>query len=168
MTHAAKPAIAPQTRAERNTATMRRIYEEVFDQGRVEVLEELFAPDLVNHTPPEPHRHGIEPVRGLVAMLRAAFPDCRTVIEDMVADCDVVVMRNWFEGTHLGPFLGHEAETERPAVPFPADALDAFRIGRTCHRTLGRARRRDPPSAARDHHLSPNPEVPAPVGPQGR
>ncbi|MCF2525723.1 ester cyclase [Yinghuangia soli] len=93
--------------AERNKAAMRRVYAEAFDQGRTEVLDELFAPDAVNHTAPPGHRDGIAPLHALVAMLRTAFPDGRTEIEDMAADGDTVVMRNWYAGTHLGPFLGH-------------------------------------------------------------
>ncbi|WP_367323361.1 ester cyclase [Streptomyces sp. HUAS ZL42] len=99
--------------AERNIHTMRRIYEEAFGEGKLDILDECFAPDIVNHTAPEPYRVGIEPVRGLIEMLRTAFPDARTEIEHMVADGDAVVMRNWYAGTHQGPFMGHEP-TGRP------------------------------------------------------
>lgn len=92
----------------RNDATMRRIYAEVFGEGRLELIDELMAPDVVNHTAPTGFQHGTEPVHSLVTMLRTAFPDCRTVVEETVARDDTVVMRNLFEGTHLGPFLGHD------------------------------------------------------------
>lgn len=103
--HRAERGTAPD--AERNKATMRRIYAAAFDEGKLEVLDEVFAPDVVNHTAPPAHRTGIAPIRALVEMLRTAFPDARTEVEDLVADGDVVVMRNWYAGTHLGPFLGH-------------------------------------------------------------
>jgi predicted ester cyclase len=86
---------------------MRRIYAEIFGQGDLTLVDELMAPDVRNHTAPAGHQIGTEPVRGLVTMLRIAFPDCSTDVEETVAHDDVVVMRNWFEGTHLGPFLGH-------------------------------------------------------------
>ncbi|MGW4898534.1 ester cyclase [Kitasatospora sp. NPDC004240] len=98
----------PTEAGERNIRTMRRIYREAFDQGRLDVLEEAFDPAMVNHTAPPAHRVGIEPIRGLIHMLRTAFPDGRTEIESMTSSGDVVVMRNWYAGTHLGPFLGHE------------------------------------------------------------
>src|SRR5690349_20259335 len=91
----------------RDQATMRRIYAEIFDQGRLELVDELIAPDVVNHTAPEGFQHGTEPIRGLVTMLRTAFPDCATAVEETLPAGDTVVMRNWFEGTHRGPFLGH-------------------------------------------------------------
>ncbi|MGE3289609.1 MAG: ester cyclase [Pseudonocardia sp.] len=91
----------------RNEATMRRIYAELFDEGLLDRVDELMAPDVRNHTAPPGHRDGTGPVRELVAMLRTAFPDCRTVVEEVLARGDTVVMRNLFEGTHLGVFLGH-------------------------------------------------------------
>jgi predicted ester cyclase len=97
----------------RNEVTMRRIYTEIFDQGRLELIEELMAPDAVNHTAPEGFQHGTDPVRGLVTMLRTAFPDCATVIEETLPAGDTVVMRNWFQGTHQGMFLGHEPTGRR-------------------------------------------------------
>ena len=39
--------------AEANKATMRR-YFDVFDQGNIDVFDELLAPDYVNHTPASP------------------------------------------------------------------------------------------------------------------
>lgn len=93
---------------QRNIATMRRIYDDIFGAGRLELIDELFAPDMINHTAPEPHRHGTAPLRALVSMLRSAFPDGRTDFEDFAATGDVVVGRNWYSGTHLGPFLGNE------------------------------------------------------------
>lgn len=95
------------TIADRNIATMRRIYDEIFREGRLDLIDELFDPAMVNHTAPEPHRHGTAPLRALVTMLRTAFPDSRTDFEDFVASGDVVVGRNWYSGTHLGEFMGN-------------------------------------------------------------
>jgi predicted ester cyclase len=85
---------------------MRRIYEEAFNQDRRATLDELVAPDFVSHTAPPGTPPGPGPLRVLLDMLRAAFPDCHTHIEALVADDDLVVMRNRFTGTHLGEFLG--------------------------------------------------------------
>jgi steroid delta-isomerase-like uncharacterized protein len=42
----------------------------------------------------------------LLAMFRAAFPDQRVTIEDLVAEDDRVVNRSTYTGTHLGEFQG--------------------------------------------------------------
>jgi steroid delta-isomerase-like uncharacterized protein len=90
---------------EENKAVMRRIYEEIFNEGKLELADELVAPDMVNHTTPGAPR-GPEPVKKLVAMLHSAFPDHHITIEDMVAEGDKVVMLNTYSGTHEGEFMG--------------------------------------------------------------
>jgi predicted ester cyclase len=42
-------------------------------------------------------------------MVRAAFPDLQTTIEQQVAEGDTVATRGVMEGTHLGTFMGVEA-----------------------------------------------------------
>lgn len=91
--------------SEENKAIMRRIFEEVFNEGNLDLLDELVAPEFVNHAAPGAPR-GPEPVKQLVAMLRNAFPDQHISIEDMIAEDDKVVMRNTYSGTHEGTFMG--------------------------------------------------------------
>jgi predicted ester cyclase len=88
-----------------NKAVMRRIYEEIFNEGKLELVDELVAPDMGNHTAPGAPR-GPEPVKGLVAMLHDAFPDHHIAIEDMIAEGDKVVILNTYSGTHEGDFMG--------------------------------------------------------------
>jgi steroid delta-isomerase-like uncharacterized protein len=94
-----------RTVSEENKALMRRIYEEIFNEGKLELANELVAPDMANHTAPGAPR-GPEPIKRLVAMLRSAFPDHHIEIEDMIAEEDKVVMLNTYSGTHKGEFMG--------------------------------------------------------------
>src|SRR4051794_10143430 len=100
---------APKTTADRNEATMRRFYEEVFIGRRLELLPELVSPEMVNHTAPAGHQHGYAPLAALIEMLGNAFPDGSFDIEDVVTDGDVAVMRAWYQGTHLGDLFDHPA-----------------------------------------------------------
>jgi steroid delta-isomerase-like uncharacterized protein len=91
---------------EAHKALVRRFVEEVQSQGRLEVLDALVAPTVVNHTAPPgvpPDREGI---RQLSALFRAAFPDGRMTVEDMIAEGDRVATRKTFRGTHQGAFMG--------------------------------------------------------------
>ena len=91
---------------EAHKTLVRRFVEEVQSQGRLEVLDELVAPTVVNHTAPPgvpPNREGI---RQLTALFRAAFPDGRMIVEDMIAEGDKVTSRKTFRGTHQGAFMG--------------------------------------------------------------
>jgi steroid delta-isomerase-like uncharacterized protein len=93
--------------AEQNKEAMRRVVEEVFNQGNLSVADELMAPDFVEREelPPGLPR-GREGVKAMTAMLRSAFPDFRATIDDMVAEGDKVVVRQTWSGTQQGEFLG--------------------------------------------------------------
>jgi steroid delta-isomerase-like uncharacterized protein len=82
-----------------------RYYEELFNQGRIDLVPALLHPDYVNHSPGWPElprdRHGVALV---VTRMRAAFPDLRYTIEDLVVGSDAVAVRTTVRGTHRGPF----------------------------------------------------------------
>jgi steroid delta-isomerase-like uncharacterized protein len=92
--------------AEESKATMRR-YLGVFEQGNIDLLDELLAPDYTNHSPATPDLPtGPEGVKAVVSMFRSAMPDLRVVVEDMIAEGDKVATRYTLEGTHEGELFG--------------------------------------------------------------
>jgi steroid delta-isomerase-like uncharacterized protein len=92
---------------ETNKAQFRRIYEEMFNKGDLAIVDDLVAPDAVNHeAPPGMPNRGPESARQVVMMLRTAFPDLHFTIEELVAEGDTVAGRVTMSGTHLGPFQG--------------------------------------------------------------
>ncbi len=88
-----------------NKRTIRRYYEEVFNQGRLEVLDEIVVPNHVEHNPLPGQTQGIEGLKQRVAMLRAAF-NPQFTLEDVLAEGDKVVVRWSNRGTHLADFFG--------------------------------------------------------------
>jgi len=95
------------TSEEENKAHYRRTFEEVFNQGNLALVDELVAPDFLDHeVPPGMNNRGPDSTRQLVTMLRTAFPDLHFTIEDLVAEGDTVAGRVTMSGTHLGPFQG--------------------------------------------------------------
>jgi steroid delta-isomerase-like uncharacterized protein len=92
------------TMTEANIATFRRAIEEGWNRGNLAAIDELFAPDFVEH------QQGIAPgrdgVKGSIQVLRAAFPDLHLQVEDAIADRDRVWLRLQATGTHEGPFMG--------------------------------------------------------------
>jgi steroid delta-isomerase-like uncharacterized protein len=104
---AAQGAPARQSTPEQNVASMGRYFDELMNQGRLEVIDELMAPDFTLRIPtlPEPVR-GPEGMKRFVTALRTGFPDIRFTVERHVADGDKVAARWFIEGTHQGPFLG--------------------------------------------------------------
>src|SRR5437660_5416469 len=93
--------------SEENKAQYRRTFEEVFNQGNLALIDELVAPDFLNHeVPPGMNNRGPESTQQVVRMLRTAFPDLHFTIEELVAEGDTVAGRVTMSGTHLGPFQG--------------------------------------------------------------
>ena len=88
-------------------ALARRYFDEVWNQGKLDVLNELLAPDYVNHTPsagdPPPGPDGLKPI---VAAMRRAFPDLHFTIDDIVVGRDAVAIRTTMTGTHEGDLFG--------------------------------------------------------------
>jgi len=93
--------------AEENKALVRRWFEET-DKGNLAIVDELIAPDYLDHNPPLPDLpKGREGVRQTNIMLRAAFPDAIHTIEDQIAEGDRVMTRVVARGTFLGECLGY-------------------------------------------------------------
>ena len=90
---------------EDNKATTRRWYEGVFNNGNLDLINELFAPNFVDHDPVNP-LPGLEGVRQVVIMYRSGLPDLHITVEDLVAEGDKVVARFRAQGTHGGALMG--------------------------------------------------------------
>ena len=92
---------------EQNKSLFRQFIDEVFNQGNMSAVDELVAPDFIEHEELPP---GIptdrEGVKQLTLMLRSAFPDFKATIDDMLAEGDKVVVRMTWRGTHRGEFMG--------------------------------------------------------------
>ena len=95
----------------------RRSFDEIWNNGNLDVADELFSRDYVNHDPASPEiPPGPEGVKQLAKMYRRAFPDLRFTIDEMLATGDRVVSRWTGEGTHRGPLRGLPATGRRVRV----------------------------------------------------
>jgi steroid delta-isomerase-like uncharacterized protein len=102
--------------SEHNKQVVRRLYEEVFGHGRLEVADQLVHPACHNlHDPQD--RRGPGRAREVATMLRNAFPDQRWEIEQLVADGDHVAMYCTWTGTHEGAFMGIPPTRRQATVP---------------------------------------------------
>ncbi len=83
---------------------VRRFFEEVANQHRLELADELFAQDFGSPGP----LAGPDAARAALRSMWAAFPDLHFSIDDLVAEDGRVVARVTCTGTHRGTFLGIE------------------------------------------------------------
>jgi steroid delta-isomerase-like uncharacterized protein len=100
--------------SEQNKAIDARITLEAFNQGRVEVIDEVISADFVDHSQLAPGMpSGREGVKALVKALRSAFPDFKVTIERQIAEGDLVVHHISATGTMKGDFAGMPASGKR-------------------------------------------------------
>jgi len=113
----------------RNELVIRRYFDELFNQGKVELIDALLAPDYVNHSPGSPDLPtGRDGVAIVVTALRRAFPDLRYAIDDLVVGDDAVAARTTMTGTHEGDLFGLPPTGRRVRVA--QHTIERFRDGR--------------------------------------
>ena len=89
-------------------AVVERMLHEGFAAGNPDIVDELCAPDLIEH------QFGlsgvgptaIEKVKRGIQTVHAAFSDLRFTVADIAQNADTVWIRADVTGTHTGPFLG--------------------------------------------------------------
>ncbi|HET9921983.1 MAG TPA: ester cyclase [Ktedonobacteraceae bacterium] len=101
---------------EENKALIRRFYEEVFNEKKLEALDEFYAPDHVDHTLPPGLPTSPDGTRQAIAMTLTALPDLHVTIEDMIAEGDRVVTRFTTHGTQQGAFGSIPPTGKRVAI----------------------------------------------------
>src|SRR5919112_525316 len=102
--------------AEESKAIVRRFWG-VWEEGNLDLVDELLAPDYTNHSPATPDQPtDLEGVKAVVSMFRSGMPDLRVIIEDMIAEGDKVVVRYTLEGTHEGELFGVPPTGQRLSI----------------------------------------------------
>lgn len=97
---------------EKNVKATEHLAEELM-KGNLDVIDEVFAPDFVDHDPAPDQGEGSEGLRDFWASFRTAFPDFEIKPEQVVANDDKVAIAYTVSGTQQGPFMGHEPTGKR-------------------------------------------------------
>src|SRR5919199_4456257 len=87
-------------------AIHRRYNDEVTGEGKLDLIDTIFAPDYVDHVSASPEIHGLEGIRAFAGTVRTAFPDAQFTVEDRIVAGDQLVARWTMHGTHQGQFAG--------------------------------------------------------------
>src|SRR6266498_2338500 len=97
---------------EANKELIKRLYEEVIDQGKIGMLDSIMDPDFRDHLAPQ-QPPGIQGFKDFLKMVATAFPDIHVRIEDILAEKDQVAVRLSITGTHTGVMMGEIPPTEK-------------------------------------------------------
>ena len=110
-----------------NVEVSKRLIEDAFGNGRVDLVDELCTEQYVDHDPLQGDR-GRDDVKQTIASYREAFPDLAFTIEDVLAVDDKVVVRWRAEGTFENAFMGQEPTGEK-GEPVGGIVIDRYEDG---------------------------------------
>jgi steroid delta-isomerase-like uncharacterized protein len=115
-----------ETRLEdENKAYVRRFYEDYYNGGRLEAIDDMFSPSYVHHTPEVlTGKMDYEEYREHMLSLSRAFPHMKVSVEDQVAEGDRVATRFTMYGIQEGDLPGIPARGKEIKVA----AITIFRL----------------------------------------
>ena len=88
-------------------AIVRKYMVQGWGEGDLSVVDEVVAPDVIDHDPFPGQKLGREGWKQALLMIRAVMPDMHVEIEEMVQEGEHVAVRYTCAGTNLGEFQGH-------------------------------------------------------------
>lgn len=91
---------------ETNKNGIRRMIEELWNKGNMDIAPELYTEDYVLHSSTGVEVTGVENVVKQIALIRDALPDIHASLEDIIAEGDKVAYRMKITGTHKGELSG--------------------------------------------------------------
>jgi steroid delta-isomerase-like uncharacterized protein len=119
--------------SEENKAIVKRIVQEIWNGGNLDLADELIAPDYVDNVSGTGSQVGPDGFKEAVNGVRDAFPDFVITINDMIAEDDKVVLVWTFIGTHKGELMGI-APTDK-LIEFDGIYLYRFKDGKLVERS---------------------------------
>jgi steroid delta-isomerase-like uncharacterized protein len=98
---------------------VRRYFEQIWNRGNLEIVDQLFTPDFVRHGPALEggEVRGPEGLKQLVRLYRGSFPDLNVPIDEQIGEGEVVVTRWTAQGSHQGELMGIAPTGRRATVP---------------------------------------------------
>ena len=101
------PAAVPAaSQADASVAIVRRLMQEGFSEGSLDVIGELISPDCTEHR--RGNGPGVAGAKRVVAALHSWFPASAWRSKNLVTHGDAVWIRNRATGTNTGRFPGFE------------------------------------------------------------
>jgi steroid delta-isomerase-like uncharacterized protein len=104
--------------AESDVAVLRRWFEEVWNQGREDLMAALAAPDVIAHGVGGPSQimRGLDAFKPFYRSIKGAFPDIRFTVEEAIGEGEIVAVRWSAQLTHSGDDLGFPATHKQVAI----------------------------------------------------
>lgn len=90
-----------------NKAIVQGYFEEAWNNGTLDHLDQCLAMDVVEHGAPQiPGLNGRDALKVIIGGARASLPDIEIALHDLIAEGDKVVTRYTMMATHQNEFMG--------------------------------------------------------------
>lgn len=90
---------------EANKKIHQRLYDEIYNQQKLDVVDEIYSPDFLAHGS-DAEGNDFASLKPFFTAYFTAFPDLHVTIDDQVAEGDMVATRYTATGTQTGAFMG--------------------------------------------------------------
>ena len=84
-----------------------------WDAGKTEEFDKYIAVNSVDHNAMPGQKPGLAGMKEFASILKTAYPDMKSTIEDMRIDGDNLIARFRMTGTNSGPFMGMPATNKK-------------------------------------------------------
>ena len=118
---------------EQNKAIAERIRKEIFEQDNLAVIDELVAPDYVDHTN---DIHGRDGFKQMIIDMKTAFPDVRWTFHNVIAEGDKVVLHFTQHCTHTGKLVWWNIPPTGKKISVTGIVIDRIEDGKLAERWL--------------------------------
>jgi len=99
-------------------------FETAFGANDVDTIDELCAPDLVDHNPIPDQKPGLAGFKDTIAMYKGIFPDSQVDVQHIVAEGDLVATHWTVTGTHQAEFFGIPATGRKVSI----EGMNVYRL----------------------------------------
>jgi len=113
------------SQVEENKALVRRAFVEIENQGNLDVIDEIYDTDFVNHKPSSPETLSPADFKKAIRLMHIIYPDIKFKIENLIAEGDKVVVRWTNTWTFKGEMRGIPAAT---GVQGTSEGIFIYRI----------------------------------------
>lgn len=90
----------------KNEKIITDFFEQVWDQGNLEFIEQVTTPEFIIHYQGKADTASYEEHKAVVKYWRQAIPDYSITIQDVLSDKNKVIARFSFTGTHKDTLMG--------------------------------------------------------------
>jgi predicted ester cyclase len=107
-----------------------QVYEEAYNKGNLDVLDNILAANYVRHQPPIPDIKGVAAYKNYVNDARKAYSGLEFKIEEIVAEGNTTVARYTLYGRHTGTSPSIHAHPTGNSVAMPGCIVSKWEDGK--------------------------------------